>query len=205
MSWVTTAEELRKIDVKEDSPQHPEGDPKIQGIHFLVEERFPKTLAANGETQGPDYRRGKKGGDEEEAGGRRALGIEHKWRGVLFSGLVESLMFEEKGDRPHAHEDLHADGLPDVCGRVRREGTHGLSKRDAAADGLEGLRDAGKRIEVLDGRNSGHRRAEQEDPGNALPGIRAAGRSRGLPDSPERRQAPRAAAARRNGATPDPC
>jgi len=71
-------------------------------------------------------------------------------------------MFEEKGDRPYANEDLYAGGLPDVCGRVRRERPR-LSKRDSAADGLGVVRDAGKGIEVLDRRDSGYRRAEQED------------------------------------------
>jgi len=94
-------------------------------------------------------------------------------------------MFEEKGDRPYANEDLYAGGLPDVWGVCAakdhdyQKGT--LLRMDSASCGI-----AGKGIEVLDRRDSGYRRAEQEDPGNALPGIRAAGRAGGLPDSAER-------------------
>src|SRR5467141_497207 len=104
---------------------------------------------------------------------------------VLFSGPLRSLMFEEKGDRPYANSDVYAGGLPDFCGRVCRERAR-LSKRDFAADGLDGLWGAGKGIEVLDGRNSGHRRAEQENPGDALPGVCAAERPGGLPDTAQR-------------------
>src|SRR6266568_4737381 len=51
---------VAEIEVEEDSPEQPEGRPEQQEIAFLVKERFPKILPANRESEGPDYRRGKK-------------------------------------------------------------------------------------------------------------------------------------------------
>src|SRR6266404_4361220 len=67
----------------------------------------------------------------------------------------------KKGDHPYADQDVCACGVPDSCWRVRGQGTR-LSKRNFAADGLDDVRDAGKRIEVRGGRTAGHGCAEQE-------------------------------------------
>ena len=80
--------------------------------------------------------------------GRQPLEIEHKATLVLFSRPWGSLMFEGKGDHPYVEQDVCARGMPGFCGRLRRQRPHRLSKRDFAANGLDVLRDAGKRIKV---------------------------------------------------------
>src|SRR5881396_1152590 len=84
----------------------------------------------------------------ERGEGRQPLEIEHKATLVLFSRPWGSLMFEGKGDHPYVEQDVCARGMPGFCGRLRRQRPHRLSKRDFAANGLDVLRDAGKRIKV---------------------------------------------------------
>ena len=59
---------IAEIEVKEYSPEQPEGAPKEEDIGFLVEEFSPKLVAANGETQGPNHGRGKKSGEKRVDG-----------------------------------------------------------------------------------------------------------------------------------------
>jgi len=118
------------------------------------------------------WRGGKRAGNEEEAGGRRALGIEpQREGGTIFWAGGGPLCSRRKGIVHMRMKTctLTACLMFAACGR---EGTHGLSKRDAACGWTR--RPCGmqrKRIEVLDRAKFWARRAEQEDPGNALPGY----------------------------------
>src|SRR5439155_6386941 len=109
----------------------------------------------------------------------RDLEIGHKRTKGLFSGQVGPLMFEEKGRGLYVYEKECA-----CCGltlrrRVRRERAQRLSKGDAAADGFDFVRNAGKGIEERSRRIARHGRTTQKDSGAAVPGIRVAERSAG--------------------------
>src|SRR5260370_5010493 len=61
---------IPEVQIKDDSPDHPKGAPEKQEIGFLFKERFPKIVAANRETQGPNHR-GRKKSREKRADGDR--------------------------------------------------------------------------------------------------------------------------------------
>jgi len=61
---------VAEIEIKEDGPEQPSGAPKKDDIRFLVEKLFPKIVATNGETQGPNYGGEKKGGEKRADGDR---------------------------------------------------------------------------------------------------------------------------------------
>jgi len=70
---------VAKIEPKEDGPEDPEGTPEEHKIGCPVEELFPEIIAPNGEAQRPDYRRGKKRGENgTEGDGNKDMGLRFK-------------------------------------------------------------------------------------------------------------------------------
>jgi len=99
---------VAEIGVKEDGPEDPEATPEEQKIGWLVEELFPEIVAPNGEAQRPDYRRGKKRGENGTDGdGNKDMGARFK----AFLGRVhwqekQESLTEENGDSRNPEEPI---------------------------------------------------------------------------------------------------